>query len=107
MAETVTVLTPRGDVSVARIAELQEHILDAFKRYPKVVLNLSRIERIDLAFVHLLYAAKREAESRGVVLRLNGRLSREPAELLQRGGFCKQVPANGQELEQALVEFEG
>ncbi len=105
MAETVTVLTPRGDATVGRIAEIRESLLQAFDRYPKVILNLSRIERIDMAFVHLLYAAKREAEARGQVFRLNGPVADEVAELLQRGGFCKQPASTGQELEEALVEF--
>ncbi len=106
MSENIKVVSPEGVVGIASCNELRVQLLQAFDTADPVLLNFSHIERIDLSFVQILYAAVREAGIRGVGFRLNGEVSKEVGEYLVAGGFCKEAPTEARELENHLVELQ-
>lgn len=93
--------------TVERVAAVREEILEAFQSSSTVLLSVSQVERIDLAGIHLLYSAKREAVRRGYNLLLSGDVPEALGAALVTGGFCVHVPQGAPELEALLLEFAG
>lgn len=106
MSENIKVLSPEGVVGISSCNDLRVQLLQAFDTADPVLLNFSHIERVDLSFVQLIYAAVREARLRGIGFRLNGEVSKEVGEYLVAGGFCKELPAQARDLETLLVELQ-
>ncbi|MFP4509724.1 MAG: lipid asymmetry maintenance protein MlaB [Spirochaetaceae bacterium] len=93
--------------TVDRVAAVREEILEAFQASSTVLVSVSQVERIDLAGVHLLYSAKREAVRRGRTMLLSGDVPEALGTALVTGGFCVSVPHGAPELEALLLEFAG
>lgn len=106
MSENIKVVGPTGVVGIESCSDLRVQLLEALDTANPVIIDFAGIERIDLSFVQLLYAAVREARIRGVGLRFNGAVASEVGEYLVAGGFCKEVPVKAQELEVSLVELQ-
>lgn len=106
-APDLQVVSAGASLTVENVANLRERILAAFEKAQNVTLGLSRVERIDLAGVHVLYAARREAEKRGKVFRMQGALHANVGEMLVTGGFCRTAPSDARELPDHLLEFAG
>ena len=102
----VKVVSPGRLLTVDQAERLKSEILSAFERSDVVSMALSNVERIDLAGVHLLYGAKREADKQGKTFRLTGALQKEAAAMLVTSGFCPSVPGDASELDTLLLEFE-
>jgi anti-anti-sigma regulatory factor len=82
-----------------------ESILTAFQEAEQVLLNLSRVARIDVSVVHVMYAAKRMALRDGKEFHLSGTVAPEVGESLVTGGFCASVTEDARELEKGLIDF--
>jgi anti-anti-sigma regulatory factor len=106
MSENIKVLSPEGVVGIESCNDLRVQLLQAFDTADTVLLNFGHIERVDLSFVQVIYAAVREARIRGIGFRLNGEVSKEVGEYLVAGGFCKEAPTQARELENNLVELQ-
>ncbi|MFP4643399.1 MAG: lipid asymmetry maintenance protein MlaB [Spirochaetales bacterium] len=102
----VKVVSPGSHITVDQVQRLKSEILSAFGQSTVVSVPLSNVERIDLAGVHLLYGAKREAAKQGKTFRITGTLQQHVGEMLVASGFCRSVPANANELADQLLEFE-
>ncbi len=92
-------------LTVERVASVRNDVLDAFQSSSTVLLSVSQVERVDLAGIHLLYSAKREAVRRGHTLLLSGDVPQALGSALVTGGFCVDVPRGAPELEALLLEF--
>ncbi len=101
------VVTLPVSCTVEYVADVRNEILEAFQQSSTVLLSVSQIERVDLAGIHLLYSAKREAVRRGHRLLLSGDVPEALGAALVTGGFCVQVPHGAPELEALLLEFAG
>ena len=104
MSENIKVISPEGVVGIDSCNDIRVQLLQAFDTANPVILNFAHIERVDLSFVQLLYAAVREARIRGIAFRMNGAVSAELGAYLVAGGFCTAAPQDARELETNLVE---
>jgi anti-anti-sigma factor len=99
------VVSPKGKVSIEHARDLKESLQSAFNESDSVVLDLADVSSIDLTAIHLVYAAKRHADRTQKDFHLAGRIAPEVAEAFVVGGFTKGRVADGEELEENLVDF--
>ncbi|MFO8064429.1 MAG: STAS domain-containing protein [Spirochaetota bacterium] len=105
MEQDLQVVSLEGDATVTSVQTLKERLTEALDTSAKVLVNLSHVSGMDLAGVQLLYATKREADSRGVDFHFTGTISDPVRETLEAGGFVQQAPADARELESVLLDF--
>ena len=94
-----------GSVRVDRIVPFAQNILQLAKQHPRLHLNISRLEEIDLSFVHVIYAAKRWCDANKVEFHLSGTVQESVGRKLVAGGFCDHIPQEAADLEANLVGF--
>ncbi len=104
--EALKVVTAPSQATVQSATSLAESITAAFAEAEQVLLNLSRLERIDASFVHVLYAAKCMADRDGREFHLSGTVHQDVCALLMTGGFCSSMVTDARELERDLVDFD-
>lgn len=104
-APDIQVIPIGSSMTVDRVADLKVNILEGLAQSDTVILLLSRVERIDLAGIHLIYGARREAEKRGKTIGLNGRLNEAVGRSFVTGGFCRTIPHDARELSESLLDF--
>ncbi|MFP4484153.1 MAG: STAS domain-containing protein [Spirochaetota bacterium] len=103
--EALKIVTAPNHVTVQTAQSLSESIKAAFVQAEQVLLNLSRLERIDAGFVHVLYAAKRMALRDGKDFHLSGTVAPGVCAALITGGFCSSPEEDARELERRLIDF--
>lgn len=103
----IQVVTLQGDLSIQKASGLTEELKSALENADRVVLDIGLAERLDLACIQVLYAAKKTADGLGKELVFKGPVAGEIAETLAVGGFCRTPSKDGTELGAALVEFGG
>ncbi len=103
--EALKVVTAPEHVTVEHATALAGSIKDALIQAQKVLLNLSRVERIDTSFIHVLYGARRMAVRDGKAFHLSGTVEPAVAEAFVTGGFCEEPSTDARELEAQLVDF--
>lgn len=101
--DSVSRLCPQGVLSIERAAELRKGILEAFESGNQVDIDFSGIDDVDLSCVQVLLGAKREAQRRGLAIRLSGTLSKRVARRLRNCGFVVAMPETGRDLESTLI----
>ncbi len=102
----IKVVSPGRNLTVDQAERVKSEILTAFESSKVVAMALSNVETIDLAGVHLLYGAKREAAKQGKTFRLTGTVQHNVAQTLVTSGFSSEVPSDANELSTMLLEFE-
>jgi anti-anti-sigma regulatory factor len=103
--EALKVVTAPEQATVEHAGDLAEELRKALREARQVLLNLSRVERIDTSFVHIIYGARRMAIRDGTAFHLSGTVTPAVCEALRTGGFCETVTTDARELEQQLVDF--
>jgi anti-sigma B factor antagonist len=68
----VTRIAIEGELSIFKVADLQQRLLDAISDGMEVEVDLSRVSEVDSAGIQLLVAAKREAAMRSKLLSFTG-----------------------------------
>ncbi len=63
-------ITLDRDIGVKTIQELHAAVLDEFKKNDEILIDFSKVERVDLSVVQLIIAAGREAKNTGKTLKL-------------------------------------
>jgi anti-anti-sigma factor len=106
MEQDLQVVSLEGDATIASLQATRERLTEALDNSAKVLVNLSHVSAVDLAGIQMLYAAKKEAEERGVQFHLTGTVSDAVREALEAGGFLKEAPADARALEAALLDFD-
>jgi len=105
MAEDLNVISLDGNLTIDRGTELRDTVQAALNNTQRLFLDLSHVTGADMSFFHLLYAAQKEATALGKEIHLSGAITEELRGLFVTGGFCKEAPATGRELEAVLIEF--
>lgn len=104
--ESLKVVNVPEQATVQHAPALTESIRAAFEDARRVLLNLSRVERIDASFVHILYAARRMAVREEKDFHLSGSVQPAVAQALVIGGFCADAVDDARELESLLSGFD-
>jgi anti-anti-sigma factor len=107
MEQDLNVVSLEGGATIAEAETVRDRLAGAIDGSAKVLVNLSHITRMDLAGIQVLYAARREADARGVAFHLTGSVSDAVREALEAGGFVKEAAADARELEASLLDFAG
>ena len=68
----VTRIAVEGELSIFKVADLRQRLLDALDEVSEIEVDLSRVSEIDSAGIQLLVAAKREAATRSKLLHFTG-----------------------------------
>jgi len=108
MAENIQVLTFEGAQTIEKALSVKEVLLQAIQGdREKILLNLSKVEKVDLSFLQLLHAAGLEAEKSGKELALTGSVPETFLSAVKLAGFDKNFHDSGSLLfEQILREGE-
>ena len=96
-----------GTIRVDRIAAFAERLLSMVQKHSQIQLNFTKLEEIDLSFVHLLYAARRFCAQNAKELRFIGSIAPAVAEKLRAGGFVDSLVVDASELDVKLVGADG
>jgi anti-anti-sigma regulatory factor len=67
-----TVIRLEGGASVRQIGEIRDRVIHAIDVTDEPIIDLEGVSRADLAFVQLLFAAKRAVDARGGTLTVTG-----------------------------------
>jgi anti-anti-sigma regulatory factor len=81
-----------GTASIRNVAKYHDDLRDALSVGADVALDLSHIDEVDLAFIQLIIAARRSAETRGLSLTLSSPAPEPMLQTLERGGFIGTAP---------------
>jgi anti-anti-sigma regulatory factor len=104
-SESIKILSYEGPVGIEKAAKIKEEILRMLEKNKIVTVNMSRIQEIDLSFIQIIYAARREAGKVGKEFHISGTLSDSVKNTFLVGGFCKEIGDDAQTLEKQLFEF--
>ncbi|MCX7655851.1 MAG: STAS domain-containing protein [Treponemataceae bacterium] len=85
--EEVGMLQWEGILDISRARYCKEALLNAFDSFQNVTVDLTLAEEIDIAILQLLYAAYKEAQSRGIRFTITGKLSPACYRNIELSGF--------------------
>ncbi|MBB6479014.1 STAS domain-containing protein [Spirochaeta isovalerica] len=96
MAENIQVLTFEGSQTIEKAQSVKESLLQALKsKKEKILINLSKVEKVDLSFLQLLHAAGLEAEKKGKELSLSGDIPDDFISAVKLAGFDRNLYDGG------------
>jgi anti-anti-sigma regulatory factor len=84
-------LTLPATLTIKTILSVQELILDFLNNNPAVVLNIDEATQVDLSFVQLVAAARKQAEAKAGRVLLARPASGDLYDVLKRGGFLDEM----------------
>ncbi len=105
MSTKIKVLNIGSEVTLPNAEHVRETLQKSINTRNITIVDISRIEEMDLSGVQLLYAARRYAESKKKEFHLTGFLPEHLTEMLYRSGFVTEPIAEGRTLENRLHEF--
>ncbi len=101
------VVTLSGIVGIEQAGRIRDELIAAFGKAPKVILNLSRLESLDLSIIQLILSARRYADGAGKLLEFTGTLSNDVQARLAASGFCKAPPDDARDLQRYMDALYG
>lgn len=105
MGQSLRVLNFDKRATVAGAADLREKILAELEKTETLVLNFEGLLEIDLSFVHIVYAAAREAAAVGKQLHFTGQVHPRVGEALVAAGVVAEIPDQAARLSESLLEL--
>jgi hypothetical protein len=81
-----------GVGGIRNIAKYHDVLRDAVSAGVDFALNLVDMEEVDLSFIQLIFAARRSAEARGLLITLSHPAPEPILKTLERGGFIGPAP---------------
>ncbi|HOJ98724.1 MAG TPA: STAS domain-containing protein [Termitinemataceae bacterium] len=85
--EEVEMLQWEGSLDISRARHCKESLLEAFDSFQNITVDLTLAEEIDIAIIQLLYAAHKEAQSRGIRFTVTGKVSPGCYRNIELSGF--------------------
>ncbi|QMU99332.1 STAS domain-containing protein [Borrelia sp. A-FGy1] len=99
---------PEGELVINSIFKVKEDLLNIFKEMKErdtLIINLSRVEKIDITFIQILYASNKYAKSRNLFIKIEYP-SDEVLSSLLYGGFLNDIEdVDNLNLGLSLIEF--
>ncbi|MDB5420450.1 MAG: hypothetical protein JWR59_397 [Brevundimonas sp.] len=83
-----------NDVTISNIEPAYAQINDAFQQAGPIVLDIADVAEADLTFIQLIESARLTAAKTGRSLALGAPADGAVLEILQRGGFLEDHPAD-------------
>lgn len=95
MDESFMNLSFKGSLTIERAEEVKETLLKALNsNEQEIFLNLSDIEKIDISFLQILYAANLEAVSKNIKISLKGIVPESIRDVAKITGFDRTIGDN-------------
>jgi len=92
MDDNSTVVTFEGSQTIEKAEDVKKNLLSALKGKKKqILLDLSKIEKIDSSFLQLLYSANLEAVKKKKVISFTGEIPERVKEIMELSGFDKKI----------------
>lgn len=85
--EEVEMLQWEGSLDISRARHCKESLLEAFDSFQNITVDLTLVEEIDIPIIQLLYAAHKEAQSRGIRFTITGKVSPGCYRNIELSGF--------------------
>jgi len=96
MAENIQVISFEGAQTIEKALSVKDALLQAIQgQKERILLNLSKVEKVDLSFLQLLYAAGLEAEKSGKEIAITGSVPEEFLSAVKLAGFDKNFHDSG------------
>jgi len=76
-----------GECAIMDCERMRDALVEALGRLPRVFLDISGLERADLTFFQLLYAAGLSASESGKTFRCGGRMNESVRKIASVAGF--------------------
>ena len=86
-SETRSLIRLEGSIDIGSAAEFRTLLIDALATGREVAVSLEAASYLDVTAVQLLWAADRDARSRGLCLTLSGACPESLRQSLARAGF--------------------
>ena len=82
------------DLTLSNISHLHEETVAAFAQDGPIVFDIDTLEAVDLAFVQLVEAARKQAATRGTDIRLSRPAAEPVAQVLRRAGLLTRATSD-------------
>ena len=99
------IVTFSGSLSIDRVQEFKNELMNALTQADTVLLNISRAESVDVSFLQLLYAANKEAKKRKKTFHLTGTVPENLIRAFVLAGVTKGASTDARDLENSLLDF--
>ena len=104
MNEDILVLTFEGAQTIEKAEAVKDTLLSAIKGKKKeILINLSKVSKVDLSFFQLLYAADLELGKSKKTLSLTGEVPEEIIKAIKLSGYDKNIDSAGGTLFRQMI----
>jgi|GEM_PF-2194502 len=95
MDDGILVLSFEGSQTIEKAEEIKKSLSNAIRSKKKeIIINLSKVEKIDLSFLQLLFSATTEAESKKKKISINEDVPNEILDVIDLCGFNRKIGEN-------------
>lgn len=99
MDDGIIVLTFEGSQTIEKAELVKNTLLKAIKGKKKeILLNLSKIDKVDLSFLQLLYSASLEASEYKKKISITEEVPKTIIDMIRLSGFDKQITSDSDNL---------
>ena len=105
MSENLKVLTFEGILGIERAEEMKAQLLALLVPDNCLIINLSRVEWIDLSILQLLISAKKTALSKKISLQFSKQISEPVLAAFRSCGISRDVGPNNNNLDQIIEDY--
>ncbi len=95
MDDDTVVVAFEGSQTIEKAEAVKESLLTAIQsKKINILLDISKIEKIDSSFLQLIYSASLEADKKNKKISLSGKISESVKEIIKLSGFDINIDNN-------------
>lgn len=95
MDNDIFIITFEGSQTIEKAEEIKAILLSSIKgKKREILLNLSRVEKIDLSFLQLIYSSSLEAVKKNKKISITGKIPENIKNLIKLSGYNKKTANN-------------
>ncbi len=99
MDDGIIVVTFEGSQTIEKAELVKNTLLQAIMgKKNEILLNLSKIDKVDLSFLQLLYSASLEASAKNKKITITEEVPKTIIEMIRLSGFDKQITSDSVKL---------
>ena len=93
-----------GNATVETSAETRDILIEALQKSKKIVLDLEKIEKVDISFLQLLISAEKSAQAQKKRIEIDPSSYSQPLlSAAVKAGFCREQEHSGEEDMQTIL----
>ena len=95
MDNDIFIITFEGSQTIEKAEEIKTTLFSSIKgKKREILLNLSRVEKIDLSFLQLIYSSSLEAVKKNKEISITGKIPENVKNLIKLSGYNKKTANN-------------